>query len=186
AAIDVFHDDVMQLLFRHRVIDLADVRVLQLAGERGFGEKQFLVQPCALGVLEVLGEGDLDRDIAIVERVVALVDLGGRALAELSPNRVLADLAETRLGAHPLPRRLRARAAARRTCTGAVPPTWLRAATAPSASSTRRTSAPICGEKRFSVASGSRARSVPRRSASRTARATTSCASRNATPLRTR
>src|SRR5438067_8006092 len=109
-----------------------------------------------------------------------------RPLAKLAAHGILADPREARLAGHSAARRLRARAAARRTCAGAVPPTWLRAATEPSGVSTRRTSAPICAEKRLSVASGSRARSAPRRSASRTARATTSCASRKARPLRTR
>ena len=48
------------------------------------------------------------------------------------------------------------------------------------------TSAPILPENFLSVASGSRERSTPLRSASRTARATMPCASRNGTPLRTR
>jgi hypothetical protein len=39
---------------------------------------------------------------------------------------------------------------AARTCGGAVPPTWLRAATEPSGVSTRFTSAPISFEKAFS------------------------------------
>ena len=43
AAVDVLHHEVMQLLLGHRVVDLADVRVLQLAGERRLGEEQLLV-----------------------------------------------------------------------------------------------------------------------------------------------
>jgi len=75
---------------------------------------------------------------------------------------------------------------AARTCGGAVPPTWLRAATEPSGVSTRFTSAPISFEKPFSFESGRAARSTPCRSASRTARATASWASRKGKPLRTR
>jgi len=33
----------MLVFVRHRVVDLADVRVLQLARERGFGDEEFLV-----------------------------------------------------------------------------------------------------------------------------------------------
>src|SRR5258706_15104223 len=53
-AIDVFHHDVVQLLFGHRVVDLADMRGLQSSGERGFGEEQFPVPRPAPGLRETL------------------------------------------------------------------------------------------------------------------------------------
>src|SRR5258706_11757656 len=179
----------MQVLVRHRIVDLADVRMLQLAGERRLGEEQLPIKAAALRILERCGKCDLHRDVALVEGVATLVDLRSGAFTELAKNRVLADSLQLTAPGHQArghASRLRARAAALRTCEGAVPPTWSRAATEPSGVSRRFTSAPIFGEKRLSVASGRRARSVPRRSASRTARATVSCASRNGTPRRTR
>src|ERR1700752_846915 len=177
AAVDIFHHDVVQLLLRDRVVDLADMRVMQLAGERGLGEEQLLVALAAIGVMELLRERHLDRDVARIEGVVAQVDLGSAALAELAQHRILPDLRQHR------PRhfdsRLRARATARLTSAGAVPPRWRRAATEPSGVSSRLTSAAILGEKRRRRSSGSAARSRPETSASRTARATTSWASRN-------
>ena len=71
AAVDVFHDDVVQGFVGDRVVDLADVRVLELPGERGLGEEELAVELAALRVLHRLGERDLDRDVALVERVVA-------------------------------------------------------------------------------------------------------------------
>src|SRR5258706_81621 len=189
AAVDELHHEVMQALVRHGIVDLADVRMLQLAGERRLGEEQLPIEAAALPILGRFGESDLHPDGAVVEGGAALVDLRGGAFTELAKDRVLADSLQLAAPGHHArgpASRLRARAAALRTCEGAVPPTWSRAATEPSGVSTRFTSAPIFGEKRFSVASGRRARSVPRRSASRTARATVSCASRNGMPRRTR
>jgi len=65
-------------------------------------------------------------------------------------------------------------------------PEWFRLATEPSSVSTAWTSAPITGENARSSASGNSDSATPRSSAWRTALATASCASRNATPLRTR
>ena len=75
---------------------------------------------------------------------------------------------------------------AARTAAGAVPPTCVREAMEPSGVSTASASSPMSGEKDCSFASGSPARSQPACSAARTARATTSWASRKASPLRTR
>src|SRR6185503_2104891 len=172
------HDDVARVLADAGVVDLGDVRVLHLARERCLGEEQLPEQAPAHRVAQRLREDALHRDLAVAERVLAEEHLRGRALAELAHDRVVRDVVHQSLFA--------ACATARRTSWGAVPPGWLRAATDPSGVSTRFTSAPILGEKRRRVASGSRARSVPARSASRTARATASCASRNGTPLRTR
>ena len=79
AAVDVLHHDVVQRLVGDRVVDLADVRVLQLAGERGLGDEQLAVELAALRVVEQRRGDQLDRDVALGERVVAEVDLGGRA-----------------------------------------------------------------------------------------------------------
>ena len=138
-----------------------DVRMLELAGERRLGEEQLPEHPAAHGVAQGLGEDALDRHLAPAERVLAQEHLRGGALAELADDRIVGDVLH--LGASHLGSRLRARAIAARTCAGAVPPTWLRAATEPSSVSTRFTSAPICGRSCLSVASGSAA--SPRRRA---------------------
>src|SRR5205814_8454480 len=135
-----------------------DVRMMRLAGEGGVGEEKLAVGVAALGIVEGLGGHDLDRHLARVERATAQVDLGGRALAELAQNGILADLPE-RLPAGHCARRLRARASAWRTAVGAVPPGWLRESSEPCSESTRFTSGPISLLKPFSVASGSAARS---------------------------
>src|SRR6266513_966656 len=147
------------------------MRVMQLAGEGSLGEEQLLVAPAAIGIMELLREGHLDRDVARIEGVVAEVDLGGAAFAELAQHRVLPDLREHRPARH-FDSRLRARATAFLTSAGAVPPRWRRAATEPSGVSTRLTSAAILGEMRRRLSSGSAARSRPEVSASRTAPAT--------------
>ena len=121
AAVDVFHHEVVQGLVGDGVVDLADMGVLQLAGELRLGEEELAVHLAARGVDQCLGKRHLDRDVAQVERVVAEVHLGGRALAQLAHHRVFPDLGKARARAHAR-RRLRARASALRTSAGAVPP----------------------------------------------------------------
>src|SRR5262249_32889501 len=183
AARDVFHHDVARILADAGVEDLCDVGMVELARERRLGEEELAEHAPAHGVAQRLGENALDRDLAPPERVLAQEHFRGGAFAELANDRIVGDVLHWRgyLGS-----RLRARAMAARTCGGAVPPTWLRAATEPSGVSTRLASAPIWFEKVLNFESGRLARSTPRRSASRTARATISWASRNGTPLRTR
>jgi hypothetical protein len=58
-----------------------------LPGERGFVEEELLE---ALGFLLAhldVGLGDLDGDLAVVERVFAEEDVGGRALSQLAKGR---------------------------------------------------------------------------------------------------
>src|SRR5205823_3602064 len=75
-----------------RVEDLDDVRVQELAGERGFGEKRL-----AHHLRRLLGDmlvelEDLDRDVAVGERVAREIDAAGRPAADLAGDRVLADM----------------------------------------------------------------------------------------------
>jgi len=91
AALDVLHHDVAVLVLDHRVEDLHDVRVVQLAGERGLVQEHALVHRRVLVALERLGERDLDGDLAFGERIVGEIDLGGGALAELAHQLVLPD-----------------------------------------------------------------------------------------------
>ena len=136
AAVHVLHHDVVRRFVGDRVVDLADVRVLQLAGERGLGDEKLAVELAALRVVEQRRGNQLDRDVALGEGVVAEVDLGRGAGAQVAHDRVLADLlrlVQRRVHCRCLSvARLRALATAARTCAGAVPPRWLRAATEPS------------------------------------------------------
>jgi hypothetical protein len=66
--------------------------VVELAGERCLVQEQLLE---ALGLLLAhlrVRLGDLDRHLAVVERVLGEVDHGRRALAEIREHGVLADL----------------------------------------------------------------------------------------------
>src|SRR3989442_3863890 len=119
---------------------------MELAGERSLGEEQLLVAPAAVGILELLREGHLDRDVARIEGVVAEVDLGGAAFAELAQDRILPDLRQHRSARH-LDRRLRARATAFLTSPGALPPPSPRAPTQPSAATPPLTPPPTLRPK---------------------------------------
>ena len=61
AALHVLHHDVAVLVLHHRVEDLHDVRVVELARERRLVEEHAAVEGPVLAVLQRLGEGDLDR-----------------------------------------------------------------------------------------------------------------------------
>jgi hypothetical protein len=56
AAGHVFHDDVAQSNRDHRIENLHDVRVVELAGQRSFVEKQVRVELAALRVAQDLRE----------------------------------------------------------------------------------------------------------------------------------
>jgi hypothetical protein len=82
----------MQLVVRHRIVDLANVRVLQLAGERCLRHEKLPVELAAFRVVEERRGDELDRDIALGKGVVAQVDLGSRAGSEAALDRILPDL----------------------------------------------------------------------------------------------
>jgi len=118
AARYVLHHDVAGVVAHPRVEDLADVRMDQLPGEGCLGEEELAEKPPAHRVVQRLGEDALHRDLPVAKRVVAKKHLGRRPFAELAKDGVVADLVQ-----RVRPRRFLARAAALRTCTGAVPPT---------------------------------------------------------------
>ena len=156
AAGDVFHDDVADVLGDHRVVDLDDVRVVELADQRGLVEEQVAVQLALFRVAQDAGDGHLDRHVALRERVAGEVDGAGRTFPEFPDQFVLAEFL-----LHGVHSRLRARAIAARTCSGAVPPMWLRAASEPSTVSTAKMSFSTCGQKALSSSSVSCGRSTP-------------------------
>ncbi len=91
AALDELHHDVAVLVLHHRVVDLHDVRVVELAGERGLVEEHALVHRAVLGVLQRLRERDLHRHLALGEGILGEVYLAGGAAAQLAQQLVLAD-----------------------------------------------------------------------------------------------
>src|SRR5262249_7573269 len=88
---DVLHHDVARFLADAGVVDLRDVRMLQLSRERGLGEEQLAEQPPAHRVAQRLRENALYRDLAIAERVLAQEHLRGGAFAELAHDRIVGD-----------------------------------------------------------------------------------------------
>ena len=96
AARHVLHDDVAGVLADARVVDLRDVRVLELAGERRLGEEQLAEEAPARRVAQRLRKDALDRHLAVAEGVVAQEHLGGGAFAELARDRVVGDVVQAR------------------------------------------------------------------------------------------
>ena len=92
ATFDVFHDDVAALVVGHRVVDGADMRMRQLAGERGLGQEKLAKPLAVLFVAEDVPLDDLDRDLAIGKRIHAQIDGTGRAFAQFAQDLIFADL----------------------------------------------------------------------------------------------
>ncbi len=82
-ASDVFHDDVAELFGNHRVVNLGDVRVPELADQRGFVEKKMGVKLARFRVAEGFRRGDLDRHLTLGEGVATEINGTGGAFAEL-------------------------------------------------------------------------------------------------------
>ena len=68
AAADIFHHDVAGIVADHRIVDRHDVRMRQLACQRGFVIQLALVQFAHLGVVQYLLLQYLDRHLALRER----------------------------------------------------------------------------------------------------------------------
>jgi hypothetical protein len=81
-----------RVLADQRVVDGDDVRVADLAGERGLVLELLAVHRAELRVAEHLGLDRLQRDDAAGERVLGEIHGAGRALAERGLHLVLADL----------------------------------------------------------------------------------------------
>ena len=76
----------------HRVVDLDDVRVVELAGERGLGDERLVLHALGMRIRVALEQKYLDRDVAPAERVAREIDRAGGAAADLPDQRVLAQL----------------------------------------------------------------------------------------------
>ena len=90
-AFDIFHDDVAHALIDDGVVNPDDVRVHDLARERGFIQEHALVKRAVFGVLQHFRKHDLDRDIAIVEGVLGHVNRAGCAAPEFAQDAIFTD-----------------------------------------------------------------------------------------------
>jgi len=97
-AVDHFHHQIAQRLAGAHVLEAGvenadDVRMAQLAGERGFVLEEAQLAPRFLRILGELLE-HLDRDLALAEGVDGKIDRAGRALAKQLLHFVFADARE--------------------------------------------------------------------------------------------
>ncbi len=92
AARHELHDDVARVLANARVVDLRDMRVLELAGERRLGEEKLAEHPPAHRIAQRLGKNSLNGHLASTERVLAQKHFRGGAFAQLAQDRVVRDV----------------------------------------------------------------------------------------------
>ena len=92
SALYVFHDDVTQGIVNRRIVNLRDVRMRQLADQRGFVEEKMFVQPSARGVFENFRRGDLDGDLTLGKSVHAQINRRCGAFTQCADQVVFADL----------------------------------------------------------------------------------------------
>ncbi len=78
----VVHDQPGVLVGDQRVVDAHDVRVGELAGERGLVEEELAQQAAALRIGEDLAAQALDRHLDLAEGVPGQMDAAGGALAD--------------------------------------------------------------------------------------------------------
>ena len=90
-AMHVLGDDVVAAVLFAGVEDRQDVRMLQHADHVRFGEEHLARDARAVFVVR-LDVVDLDRDVALVIRIVREVDDAGAAAADFLDDDVLADL----------------------------------------------------------------------------------------------
>ena len=86
AAGDEFHHQVAELLGRTGLEQLDDVRMAQLAGEPRFVHPHLLHAIADFRVLEQLEVGQLDRHLALQERIVSKVHRPHASRAEFPPD----------------------------------------------------------------------------------------------------
>src|SRR3990170_2660588 len=74
------------------VEDVDDVRVIELAGERRFGQKRLVHHALGLRIGVLVEQEHLDRHLAVGERVARQVHMAGGAAADLAQDRILGEL----------------------------------------------------------------------------------------------
>ena len=90
---DVLHHQVAVVGLGHRVQDVDDVRVVQLAGERGLGEERLVHHALGVRVRVLVEQEHLDRHFPVGEGVARQEHVAGGAATDLADDRVLAELA---------------------------------------------------------------------------------------------
>ena len=90
-ALDVFHHHVILVALDHRVVDLHDVRVRELAGECSLGDQLFAEGLADRAVLHHIVIEQLDRHLLIVERIERKVDGAGRTVPEFLDDLIFTD-----------------------------------------------------------------------------------------------
>src|SRR2546423_2307611 len=88
----VFHDEVAAAGLDHRVENVDDVRMIQLARERGLRDERLVLHALLRLVGALIEQEHLDRDVALGERVAREVHPARSAGADLPHNRVFADV----------------------------------------------------------------------------------------------
>ena len=90
-ALDVLHHHVILFALHHRVVDLDDVRVRELACERGLGEQQLAEGFAAARVLHHHRIEQLERHLLTIERIERQVHGAGRTMSEFFHDLIFAD-----------------------------------------------------------------------------------------------
>src|SRR3989441_2040827 len=88
----VLHHQVAVVGLDHRVEDVDDVRVVQLAGKRRLGDEGLVQHALAVRVGMRVEQEHLDRHLAVGEGIARQIDAAGGAAADLPQDRVLAEL----------------------------------------------------------------------------------------------
>ena len=88
----VLHHQVAVVGLDHRVEDVDDVRVVQLAGKRRLGDERLVQHALAVRVGVGVEQEHLDRHLAVGEGIPRQIDAAGGAAADLPQDRVLAQL----------------------------------------------------------------------------------------------
>ena len=98
AAGHVLHDDIALLLSDYRIKNLDDVRVVELADQRGLVEKKVGVELALFRILQHFRCGDLDRHIALGKRIAAKEHRAAGAFSDPFDQLILAEFLGHRLG----------------------------------------------------------------------------------------
>src|SRR2546430_17668656 len=76
----------------HRVVDVDDVRMIELPGKRPFRQERLVRHALGHRIGVLFEEEHLDGDVALGEWIAREIDAAGRARADRANNRVSSDL----------------------------------------------------------------------------------------------
>ena len=97
AAGHIFHHDVIRFVAEYRFVGRDDVRMDELARQRGLVLQLLAILPAEPRVVEEFLLDHLDGDLAVLERVVSQIDHAGPALSQFLDQAIRAEI---RLLAH--------------------------------------------------------------------------------------